>query len=147
MSLNYRGGSNYGTILGGVFSCVATIFFALFIAVQLYSWLFEPNFSQTFSKAYLHRDSNETYTIDTRIFLPTLTIVSVDDNRNEQFNNADFFEVEWKQVTDYDNEQILDEINCLELIDSWKDVSDAEKAALYQELGETGSRCPKVDSF
>ena len=77
-----------------------------------------------------------TYSIDTRIFLPSLIIVSVDENRNESFNNKDFFSIEWKQVTDFDREQILDDIDCTELIDSWTDVSNAEKDALKEELGE-----------
>lgn len=77
-----------------------------------------------------------TYSIDTRIFLPSLIIVSVDENRNESVNNKDFFSIEWKQVTDFDREQILDDIDCTELIDSWTDVSNAEKDALKEELGE-----------
>lgn len=40
VSLNYRGGSGYGTITGGILSCITSLFFLAFIGVQLYTWLF-----------------------------------------------------------------------------------------------------------
>ena len=46
VSLNYKGSSQFGTITGGCLSVCTTIFFAIFIVVQLYSWLFQPSYNQ-----------------------------------------------------------------------------------------------------
>ena len=63
VSLNYRGSSKYGTVFGGVCSLLASWFFTLFIAMQLYAWAFQPSYSQTSSIGYLDRQQNETYQI------------------------------------------------------------------------------------
>ena len=46
VSLNYKGSSQFGTITSGCLSVCTTIFFAIFIVVQLYSWLFQPSYNQ-----------------------------------------------------------------------------------------------------
>jgi len=40
VNLHHKGESGFGTILGGCLSMLATLFFTLFIFVQLYGWAF-----------------------------------------------------------------------------------------------------------
>jgi len=56
ISLNYRGDSGFGTILGGCLSLTLSLFVAAFMSLQGISWAFSPAFKQTVSKSYIHRD-------------------------------------------------------------------------------------------
>jgi len=40
VSLNFKGSSQFGTILGGCLSLLTSIFFAFFVIIQVYAWLF-----------------------------------------------------------------------------------------------------------
>ena len=47
ISLNYRGDSGYGTILGGCLSLSLSLFIAAFSLMQAFAWAFEPDYNQT----------------------------------------------------------------------------------------------------
>ena len=55
VSLNYKGSSQYGTITGGCLSLCTTIFFTLFIAVQLYACFFAPSYNQEVTIGFLSK--------------------------------------------------------------------------------------------
>ena len=80
MSLNYKGSSGFGTILGGCLSLMVTLFFTLFVGIQLFAWVFKPSFNQTFAVEYLPRKSNSTYTIPIRQFIPSFSVFNDDLN-------------------------------------------------------------------
>ena len=54
---------------------LATAFFTLFIGVQLFAWIFTPQFNQGVEVGYLARTANETYEIPISSFLPTVAVV------------------------------------------------------------------------
>ena len=45
VSINFKGKSGFGTMLGGIISLIVTLFVALFVIVQLYAWLFSPSYN------------------------------------------------------------------------------------------------------
>ena len=45
VKINYKGNAGYGTILGGIFSLLVSLFFTVFISAQVYGWLFEPSYN------------------------------------------------------------------------------------------------------
>ena len=63
VSLNYRGSTGFGTILGGCCSMFYSIVFAVFIVIQLYAWMFEPYYSESINVAYLDRASAQVYDV------------------------------------------------------------------------------------
>jgi len=93
VSLNYRGEAGFGTILGGILSLVATVFFTMFIGMQMYSWMFQPSFNQSFGVSYLNKREKTVYDIPMSSFMPTVGIARLDDNYEPiDFNNrTDWF--------------------------------------------------------
>ena len=79
MTLNYKKESGFGTVIGGFFSLINTIFFTLFIMVQLYALVFKPSYSQVTAVNYLTKDQAHKYDISMHDFLPTLTALYIDD--------------------------------------------------------------------
>ena len=55
VSLNYKGSAQYGTILGGCLTICTTVFFTIFIGVQMYAWLFKPSYNETLGVEYIGR--------------------------------------------------------------------------------------------
>ena len=89
--MNYRGNSGFGTILGGTLSLITSIFFIAFISVQMYAWIFTPDYGQTFTKNYLQKTSEEVYTVPTSVFLPTISFYSIANNGDMYANYAKFY--------------------------------------------------------
>jgi hypothetical protein len=83
----FRGYTKQGTLLGGCFSCCASIFFFVFIVVQLWSWMFQPSFNESLSIHYLPKVSNYVYDIPINRFLPTFAIC---DSFKDAFVEYDF---------------------------------------------------------
>ena len=77
ISLNYRGDSGFGTILGGCLSLSLSLFIFTFMTLQGIAWAFTPRFNQQLAHTYLHRDEETIYTIPVQSFLPTIGIYSV----------------------------------------------------------------------
>ena len=77
ISLNYRGESTYGTILGGCLSLLLSLFIAAFMIFQAIAWAFVPDYNQTIQKSYLFRTDETVYTIPTTNFMPTFGLISV----------------------------------------------------------------------
>ena len=75
VSLNYRGESGFGTILGGLLSLIVTVFFTMFIGLQIYSWMFKASYNQSYSVSYLNRKDKNVYDIPITSFMPTVTVV------------------------------------------------------------------------
>jgi len=75
VSLNYRGESGFGTILGGLLSLIVTVFFTMFIGLQMYSWTFTPSYNQSYSVSYLNRKDKNVYDIPIKSFMPTVTLL------------------------------------------------------------------------
>ena len=78
VSLNYRGDSGFGTILGGILSLIGTLFFTMFIGIQLYTWMFKPSYSQSFGVKYLNKQEKTVYDIPMTSFLPTMAVARLD---------------------------------------------------------------------
>ena len=78
VSLNYKGSSGFGTILGGCLSVIVTLFFTIFVSIQIFAWLFKPSFSQTFAVEYLPRKSNTTFTVPLKEFIPSFSVYNYD---------------------------------------------------------------------
>ena len=55
VSVNHKGSSGYGTILGGIFSLFFSVFIAIFFASQIFAWFFHPSYNQTFTSSYLQK--------------------------------------------------------------------------------------------
>ena len=87
VTLNYRGSAQFGTMLGGCVSLIAGMFFASFVIVQLFTWIFDPNYNQQVAVSYLGR-GDDAYDIPTSSFLPTFAIC---DNFNEEGVTADTY--------------------------------------------------------
>ena len=73
--MNYRGEPRYGTITGGVVSLITLLFFTIFVFLQLYTWMFKPNYNELEEVNYLPRKTTEAYDINFSTFLPTFIII------------------------------------------------------------------------
>ena len=147
VSINHKGSSGYGTILGGILSLFFSVFLAIFVAIQIFAWLFQPSYNQSFTSSFLQKKSTETYTIDIKDFLPSLQIISQDfDTGKVTFNNEDFFEIYWSQKVNKEV-QLLETVNCKDLIDSWSDMSQKEKDNIKQEFDQFATLCPNITNF
>ena len=99
VSLNYRGDSGFGTILGGTLSLIATLFFTMFIGIQLYSWMFQPSYNQSFGVEYLNKREKTVYEIPMTSFLPTVGVARLDENYEPfDFNNRTDWFIEYTLV-------------------------------------------------
>jgi len=76
------------------------------------------------------RQANETYTISTRDFLPTVSVMSIPDKSNPDqeihINDETLFSITYVQKIG-DNVTIIDTVSCYSLIDEWTDMNEAEK--------------------
>ena len=152
VSLNYRGTSAYGTIYGGVCSLIATLFFTFFTTIQLYAWIFKPQYSQTTSIGYLGREEEKTYEIPVQQFLPTFAIITgYDDEMSEWiYNNPKWFTWNVTQYTENGPSEgvLLDTVTCEDLINSWTDISEDERDSFLRELFYIGKMlCPNTTSL
>ena len=93
MSLYYRGEAGFGTYLGGILSLIATMFFTMFIGMQLYSWMFQPSYNQSISVSYLNKQEKTIYDIPMTSFLPTVRVARLDEN---------FMSFDYNNRTDWD---------------------------------------------
>ena len=97
ISLNYRGSSGFGTILGGCLSLALSIFVAGFMGLQCFAWAFQSSYSQSFEKTYLQRRSSETYEISAQQFLPSAAIITDpgDGTQSVTINDPRYFSMKW----------------------------------------------------
>ena len=153
MSLNFRGSTQFGTIIGGCFSLALTIFFALFIGMQLFAWLFQPSYNDSFSVGYLSREAYTTYDIPVSQFLPTFAIVS---NYYTGVSPADWVVNDNTTFTWYFDQQISSDIllppiaavSCVELISNMQDLEEQERESILNEIFyKEFMLCPNVTSF
>ena len=100
VEFSYKKKTGYGTVLGGTCSLMLTIFFALFMGIQFFAWLFKPDFNQQTNRGYIPRGNNETYTIKTSDFLPGLIVLQNYDQSEENWdvNNQTNWNVTWIQT-------------------------------------------------
>ena len=54
---------------------LTTIFFTLFITLQVFGWILRPTYEETISLSYIPFDQAEKYTIQNSEFLPFFVIV------------------------------------------------------------------------
>lgn len=134
--MTYRGSSAEGTLLGGCFSLIATIFFGLFIGLQLFSWMTFDSYESTDSINYLSREANQTYEVPTTNYLPAFAIF---DNardlnlRDATINNSDNWS--WTFVQSLGNRQKkIDAVNCVDLVKSWTDIDEPSRQSILDEL-------------
>ena len=97
VEFSYKKNAGYGTVLGGCCSLILTIFFAIFIGIQFYAWMFKPSYSESINRGYLPRNSNETYTISTTDFLPTVMIMDsfLEFSDPSNYNNPENWKIGW----------------------------------------------------
>ena len=142
VSLNYRGNASFGTVLGGICSLLATLFFSAFILVQMYAWLFQPSYNQSVEKTYLNRNANSTYSVPIQSFLPTFTIGSTVGGA---FNPSEYFSWSYYQVNYFDSTPI-EAVLCNDLIESWQlsedELNDMRTELIYDDY----MLCPNVTS-
>ena len=77
----HKGSQEYGTGIGGVFSLLTTIFFTLFISMQVFGWMFVPTYNETISQSYIPTNEEETYTIEYTDFVPYFLILEKGDKK------------------------------------------------------------------
>ena len=54
-----------------------TLFFAFFIGVQFYGWLFHPEYDEQMNRGFLPRGADEKYVLSTTDFLPIIAVYTV----------------------------------------------------------------------
>ena len=77
MLLRYKGEVAYGTVLGGVCSFIATLFFAVFKCAQLWSWATAPSYNQSEAVTFLDYLTYEPFEVSTSEFIPAIQIQTV----------------------------------------------------------------------
>ena len=92
ISLNYRGDSSYGTILGGCLSLILSLITVIFFSAQIIAWVIEAQFSQSIEKTYLRRGEDVPYKIPLKSFLPMMGVRSIpwDKTVNATYNNEEY---------------------------------------------------------
>ena len=119
----YRGATAQGTFVGGCISCCASIFFAIFVIIQLSAWLFYPDFNELMSVKYLDKGSAVLYEIPIESFLPTITICddykkAIEYGDSSICNDPDHWSIHFLQFNDDGSYNLHDAISCIDLIDS-----------------------------
>ena len=154
VQLNYRGEARYGTICGGVISLITFFFFAIFVLLQLYTWMFKPNFNQLEEVSYISRKHREVYDIPFSTFLPTFILI---DNgqcvekfwgNDTTYNSNDLWKFEYNQEDSNGVRNKIPAVNCYDMIQKWTDISENEKTALLNEIKyPDDTLCPNVTSM
>ena len=91
-------GDGFGTSMGGICSLITSLFFVLFIIIQVYTWMFKPNYNQAINIDYNPLKGNPKYDIPLTLFLPAFSIQSgYFTEENERFNDFDTWRAEWIQ--------------------------------------------------
>ena len=49
VNLNYKSKQTYGTVVGGIFSCVKSYFSHCSFSIQFYAWVFVPEYKKSLS--------------------------------------------------------------------------------------------------
>ena len=152
VNLNYKGNSNFGTIIGGICSLAATVFFFLFTMIQLYAWIFEPSYNQQITKSYLSRNDNVTYTIPTQTYIPMFAITTQDPSQARAlYNDREYFSWQFNQIEIIGKTHIstpIEAVKCNDLINSWTDLSEDERNDLKDELFYQNSMiCPNTTTL
>ena len=94
-------------MFGGACSFFLTLFFTLFLGMQLYAWLFQPNYNEQLNRGFLPHKSNETYVMPTTDFLPAIAVFTLnltayaagDLESAAGFSGAEYWDISWKQTT------------------------------------------------
>ena len=101
--------------------------------------------------SYLPPESNEIYTISVTDYLPTFVLYSVNNKRVAlpSLNDASLNNWTWKQYSGGSQKivTVLDTISCKDLINSWTQFSEVERAAYLRELPSKFSLCPNITEF
>ena len=147
VQFTYKRQEGYGTVLGGACSFLLTLFFTFFIGVQIYGWLFHPEYDEHMNRGFLSRGTSETYVMSTTDFLPAIAVFSLNLETGE-FSHSDpaYWNFNWQQSFLVDNdytETPVDSIECLTLIDSFTELSEANRQAMKNELDD-GIQCPNT---
>ena len=58
-------------------SIILNLFFLAFISINLYTWAYLPQYTQTFTETFLQRKSGTIYTVPLQSFLPTAVVMSI----------------------------------------------------------------------
>ena len=87
-------------MLGGACSFLLTLFFALFMGMQFYAWLFQPNYNEQLNRGYMPRKSNETFEMPTTDFLPAVGVYTMNfSDGYVGFLGAEYWDITWRQST------------------------------------------------
>ena len=112
VTLNYKGRSGFGTILGGCLTILTWLFFLTFTSFQLYFWVADPNIKSNVKVSYLDRASPSAYTIPTTAFMPTVTIRSKNKlTEDVTYNDGSLWQFFWVA-----GDTFVGSIDCKEMI-------------------------------
>ena len=132
VKLNFKGSPQYGTVIGGCFSLLVTAFFVLFIGLQLFAWLFDPEYKQEILVKYHSRNEPVTYEIPLKSFLPSVVVVENFSGLTSQSewitNDPNKFYIGFVEYKPNNGEsKPIDAINCQELINNMPDLIEEER--------------------
>lgn len=122
-----------------------TVFFTLFIAMQLFAWVFAPEYNQSLSTTYLSRSDITGYYMPLSTLMPTFAIV---DRDNLTANDKTYFDFGFRQQIEGGPTEEISAILCKDWVDQTDTLTEAEKDAFRAELryGEW-LLCPDTDEL
>ena len=60
-------------------SIILNLFLLAFVSINLFTWVYLPQYSQTFTETFLKGKSDTIYTVPLQSFLPTVWVMSASD--------------------------------------------------------------------
>jgi len=111
-----------------------------------------PSFNESTTVEFLDVKTMEAYEIPIEDFLPSITVCddfneAVFDMSQEHCNDAEHWKVIFRG---HNSDGTTDDhlaIDCLELVDSWTDMSEEERTSLKAEFLIKGQLCPNITSM
>ena len=74
---NVNGSETIGTAVGGFLTLLSTIFFSIFVAIQLYTWVFHPHYEQLIQEDFMSCEltKDNAYEVPLHSFVPAFIII------------------------------------------------------------------------
>ena len=98
MNVTHSEGGGFGTSIGGLCSLITSLVFLVFTMLQLYTWIFLPNYNQQINFNYNPLKGSPKYDMPPKLFLPAYAIL--DGNiitEDFVYNDPNTWNAEWKQ--------------------------------------------------
>lgn len=86
----------------------------------------------------------------TSVFLPAFYILTTTDDETKKFNEPSLWKSEYYRFKDGDKDKadpVIAAAPCQDVIKTMKDITDAERQALLEELGSDYWMCPDTQTF